>query len=234
MAPPTSLIDHVEKVNGPIPMYRRIAANEMYEMPGVRELLFLQKPFHGSARMKVNPNLPWGKSRMPTNGYGDQRVPGGFPTSGINPLAMANNGGPDYPVTDGYVYRGLNIRALNYYLAQGCLELFRKSPSKYLKLTPLHIWHGIQELPWTGWTIDGIVRLEEQVGGGSTKLNEGYGPRRAIGPSSNPHTGKRAEKRCSVVRAGRVSAQNIFNSKGITTGAIHYLVLTKVSSLFLI
>ncbi len=210
-APPTSLASHTEQVDGPIPMLRTISSPNAYELPGDRQLVFIKKPVQASQRMLA--------------GLVRQR-----PLTVAAPQARGAPGLPmhsaAYEHTDGNTLVGKHLQSLNCFLLKCQLELFKKDPARYATLTASEVWHGC-ELPWTGWTLDGVCRLEEITNGKSSKESDGYGATRGLGRYSKGVGPNAVQKTMSVVRAGRVSMLDYFQSRGITRGALLYLVLTK-------
>lgn len=218
-AKPMDLVNHDEPINGAVPITRIIVNKEMHDLPGIGELCILKKPLRPSHKVELS----------------EQRIAGGTSgwghTQAINPHMGKNVNIGDNEAADLLPYVAFNVRAWNLYIARHCWDLFQRHPKKYYELTPLKIWAGVPEDPdladWTGFMLDGIVRLEEMMDGPSTKLSDAYGTFRSLGAHIKGNPGTPAAKQVNIVRGGNVRAQNIFESRGITRGSQHSLLLTQ-------
>jgi len=232
--PPTDMASPADTVNMAVPMARRIAAPNMYEMPGEGEFLFLHKPFHGSQRISTKKGSGGRFGRLITEGIAredDRWKIGGFYNNQFNPRLIGGNGySEDYYAVDAYAYRGSSVTNLDKIFVEGCSWVLENDPEFYFNhLTPAMLMYGHPDLDWTGWMGDGFIRLEEAVDGPSTRISDSYGPTLANGPfSKGTLRGGRAEKNVSVVRAGLIKGVlDIWQSAGTTRGARIGLCITK-------
>jgi hypothetical protein len=207
-AAPTSMASHTENTDAPIPIVRFLAAPNMYELPGDRQCVFIKKPTTPSQRLRPG-------------------VAGPRPGAGVaNPNANSIQARA-HEWADGNTMQAKHVYALNQFLVEEQYKLLLTNPKRYSSLSASEIWHGCADLPWTGWFHDGVCRLEEITGGKSSKFDDGYGSVRTLGRLGKGVGPNGVQKTMSVVRAGRVSMQNVFQSRGITRNATLYWVLTK-------
>jgi hypothetical protein len=201
IAPVTADANTFEPTNAPITMPRFLAADFAHNIPGDDELVFIKRPTAAAKRPidQAKKMNPWGA------------------------------GGNDLAETKMDALIGYNVQALNKYLFESGLELFRTNVDRYQKLTPLEVWQGCDDadLKWTGWTLDGGVRLEEMRSGAASAQNDGYGSYTPFNIVSRTKNAPYPQKLTTVTRSGRCRLKDIFYSKGLRPGARLYLILTK-------
>jgi hypothetical protein len=193
-AQPTHMGSHLEYVNTAIPVVRFLASPHAYELPGDRQLVFIKKMRQRAQRMAARLGRPDTSALTRT----------------VNNTTMRTLA---YEYTDSNSIVGKHMEALNNFIIRCQYDLFEKDPQRYERLTPSELWHGVSDLSWSGWTLDGVCRLEELTGGKSTKFDDGYGSMQSLGRLSKGVGREGVEKTMSVVRAGRVSMHNFFNSR---------------------
>jgi hypothetical protein len=124
-----------------------------------------------------------------------------------------------------------HLAAFDEYIARNQLYLWKHHIDIYSTLSADEIWLGYngddprraKALAWCGFTLDGIVRVEQIVNGPSGKFSDGYSVNRgAMGSSGNA-------KAVAMVRGGNVQMVDEFFGRGIAPGALLNLVLTKKS-----
>jgi len=128
---------------------------------------------------------------------------------------------------------GFSLEALNEFMFTVCHRVYNEHPDIYELLTPRIFWFGSNDAVFApiqkdiGWANGGIIRLEEQLSGPSTRGSDGYGSS-MMTISTKVFKPKNNTKVVSSVIAGPVQCQDIFGSRGTTIRSAHYLILTKV------
>lgn len=237
VSPPTDEGDLGNQSNVAVPQPRILSARQAWHLPGQRELVFIHKPKHYSARMSTAANIRFRPPGAPGAATPSGMYAGGksseWSSAHLNALNRAHRQQyEDADVVDMNPMQGANLRYLNEIFWRAQEWLFLNDVESYIRLDPLKIWHGLpgEKFLWTGWHCDGIARYEEIHKGPSSRDADGLGAGVAAGVygrGGGPGRASPVEKMYSVVRAGRVQAMDIFESRGIWVGASHNLVLTK-------
>lgn len=204
---------NAELTDTPIAMFRIVTALRASDIPGEGQLLFLKRPAIAASVMEI------GDAAMTSIA---KSKAGALP---LRTLALNR-------AVDMNVMIGLHIASLNRLLTEQLLELLYTDPVTYFqKVTPHAIMEGHPDIECSGWFCDGGVRLEEMATGApADKLTDGADAR------GNVFTGMRTgslngmpQKNLTVVRAGRVALQNIWDNRGVVAGAVCCLVAARYS-----
>lgn len=116
--------------------------------------------------------------------------------------------------------------AWNAYIAMELLALLKTDPARYQKLTPSEIWYGVPDLPWTGWSWDGVMSIETMNGRSSKETND-YLPNPRLGRASYAGGGA-ASKFGTVVTQGETDIIDYTNGRGLQEGATLHFVLSRM------
>jgi hypothetical protein len=193
-----------EQSDGPIMANRFLTAPAAHMIPGQDDLVFIHKPKQEG--MTRHPDL----------------VGAMYPRS-----AAYATGAVAQEMDDLRSLIGLNPWALNYFLAAEQVELWLTDPERAALLTPAQIWHGVNDLWWTGFTCDGVCRLEELANQTPGNIsNDGYATFTPFKITEKTPRAPKALKLESIVRAGRTRMRDLWGGRGNRAGAALHLVLT--------
>jgi hypothetical protein len=210
--------------DGPVMAYRVLTGPATHMIPDQDDILFLHKPRKGEA---MSPGL----SAL---------------NDALNPRTAAYATGHALSDTnDLRALVGLNIWALNQLAADEQIRLWLTNPALASTIGPRDIWHGHPDLPWTGFTCDGCVRLGELLGSaqvlppllsivsghfryaqGASIFNDGYAVFTPYKKTAKTPQASSPQKAAAVVRAGMVRTRDIWKSRGTKAGASLHLIFT--------
>jgi hypothetical protein len=195
-----------ENSDAPIMIFRVLTAAATHMIPGQDDLVFIHKPRKGEGISDGVRSL----------------------ASALDPRsAVYATGRVNEDIRDLRALVALNIWALNAELAREQIRLWLTDPELASEMTPEKIWHGDDRCFWTGFTCDGVVRLEELSNGQVGEIgNDGYAVFTQWKKTAKTPQKSYPQKNAAIVRAGKNRMRDIWQSRGTRAGASLHLLLT--------
>jgi hypothetical protein len=197
---------HEEVANTRTPVWRILHAptkRGMADLPGKHEVVFLKRS-RTTDLIAIRPGLkkPPTNPNAPTNVYGHSGLVNTHPCMGMNPIAWTEA-----------IHEMLNVLA-------------KRAPAAYFALDMRRIFQGHRDHEWTGWSFDGVVRIEQDTTRNSSAYTDGYRSTgfaggRFVTPVSND------TKLTTIIMTGEQEMLDYFEGRGVVEGASLFFVVKK-------
>ena len=160
--------------------------------------------------------LSWAKKARVTNAIQFQLDRASNMVSKLDTLEVINTG--NTALINTHPQLALNGISYMNYMHEQLNKLAQTNPERLRRLDCRQIFHGVPDLSWTGWTIDGIVSLEQDMQRHSTARGDQYsGGRNASGQLRPPYMSD--SKILTITASGQEDMLDYFDSRGVQEGS---------------